>query len=156
MCSILIFTIAEIGAGRSQSIPVMVYPSTSQCCDITERFRRRSVRALHTASPRSDHHVASLASEQQCDQHPDQHPDQQEVRRIRNQIQRPCPIISQATRNMIGVQHHAVGEGDTSRDEFEGRRSRQAKVGPCQPAPLTTLHIRVPITSAFSVSSPNV
>ena len=54
------------------SIPVMVYSSASQCCDNTECFRRPSVRALHTGSPRSDHRVTSLASEQQRDQRPDQ------------------------------------------------------------------------------------
>ena len=36
-----------------------------------ERFRRRALRALQSGSPGSDHRVAGLASEQQCDQHPD-------------------------------------------------------------------------------------
>ena len=107
----------------------------SQSCDITERSRRRSVRELHTGSPRSDHRIASLASEQQCYQHPDQ----QEVRGVRNQIERPGPLISQAIRNLIGIQRRAVGEGDTNRNKFEGRRCQQTKVGPCQPAPPAAL-----------------
>ena len=46
--------------------------SKSQSCESTERSRRCPVRALDTGSPRSDHRVASLASEQQCYQHPNQ------------------------------------------------------------------------------------
>jgi len=119
----------------------------SQSRDITERFRRRSVRELHTGSPRSNHRIASLASEQQCYQHPDQ----QEVRGVRNQIERPGPLISQAIRNLIGIQCHAMGNGDSNRDKFQARGHQQTKVGPCHPAPPAAPHLNPRITPVLSV-----
>ncbi len=110
------------------------------------------VRVLHTGPPRSDHRVASLALEQQCNQHPDQ----QEVRGVRNQIERPGPLISQAIRNLIGIQCHAMGNGDSNRDKFEGRGHQQTKVGPCHPTPPAAPHRNPRITPVLSVCSPTI